>query len=408
MRGTLLAFVFGIGFSAGLVAQEAPSPARHPWNELETSWISVRLGFAALEDGAFYTQDSESKQQVGSLPSEGLFRLDDLALTGQIKFSHPWDYEVSANYKGLDPTDTRGWTLTNLNLSIPLGAFGNVTIGKQKEGVGLEMIENARDIPFMEHSVMTTATTFVDSHIAGVRFFNTVAAGRMTWSAGWFNNWLSDGLTFAESGNLYAGRLSGLPIESDGGRRLLHLGVSAAYRQPQNGSFKSKSFPEVYEAPDFVDTGSFPADHSTSIGAELAAVEGPVALSGEYTSTSVSSPQTGNPHFDGYYVMASWALTGETRPYSHASGAFGMISPAAPLSFKHGGSGAWVLSARYSNIDLTSGTVEGGKFDRMSAALSWYPTYQWRLEFNYGYGRLEKSGLEGRTSFYQLRLQFQL
>ncbi len=59
-------------------------------------------------------------------------------------------------------------------------------------------------------------------------------------------------------------------------------------------------------------------------------------------------------------------------------------------------------------MDLTSGTVQGGRFSRLSGALSWYPTRQWRLEFNYGYGTLEKLGLRGRTSFYQLRLQFQL
>jgi len=32
----------------------------------------------------------------------------------------------------------------------------------------------------------------------------------------------------------------------------------------------------------------------------------------------------------------------------------------------------------------------------------------WRFEFNYGYGRLERGGIVGRTDFYQLRLQFQL
>ena len=255
---------------------------------------------------------------------------------------------------------------------------------------------------------MSTASTLVESHIVGIRFSNTIASGRMTWSAGWFNNWLDDGLSFDQSGNIFAGRVSGLPIEADGGRTLLHLGVSAVYRQAQNGTFISKSVPEVYEAPDFVDTGSFPADHATSIGGELAAVEGPFTLSGEYTATGVSSPQTGNPRFYGYYVESSWTLTGETRPYDHTLGAFGMISPAAPFSFKHGGAGAWELAARYSSVDLTSGTITGGKFDRISGALSWYPTSQWRFEFNYGYGRLNRFGLEGRTSFYQLRLQFQL
>ena len=64
--------------------------------------------------------------------------------------------------------------------------------------------------------------------------------------------------------------------------------------------------------------------------------------------------------------------------------------------------------ARWSSIDLTNAAVQGGKFDRLSGALSWYPTSQVRLEFNYGYGRLDRDGVRGRTNFYQLRLQLQL
>ena len=157
-----------------------------------------------------------------------------------------------------------------------------------------------------------------------------------------------------------------------------------------------------------MDTGTFPADHAASVGGELAAVEGPLTVSAEYTGTHVSSPQTGNPDFSGFYVVASWSLTGETRPYDRSSGTFGRILPAAPFSFKHGGPGAWVLAARYSSIDLTSGSIDGGQFDRLGGALSWYPNRHWRFEFNYGYGRLERGGIVGHTDFYQLRLQFQL
>ncbi len=298
--------------------------------------------------------------------------------------------------------------MTYAYLTIPLGALGSVTLGKQKAGAGMEMLENGRDISFMERSTMTTAFAFINSHLVGVRFSNTVADERMTWSAGWFNNWLDNGLSFSESGQIYAGRVTGLAVEAESGRRMLHLGASAAYRQAPQGGFEVKSRPEVYEAPYFVNTGSFPARHSTSIAGELAAVEGPVTLSAAYTSTPISSPETGNPHFSGYYVAAAWVLTGETRPYNHEVGVFEAIDPACPFSFKHGGPGAWEVAARYSSIDLTSGTVQGGKFDRVTGALSWYATSKWRFEFNYGYGRLERAGLDGRTNFYQLRLQFQL
>ena len=199
-----------------------------------------------------------------------------------------------------------------------------------------------------------------------------------------------------------------LRSKRDGGRRLLHLGTSFGYREAPNGAFQLKSVPEVYEAPEFVDTGSFPATSGSSAAGEIVAVEGAVTVSGEYSWTRVDSPQSGNPRFSGYYAMVSWALTGETRPYDHATGTFGAISPAAPFSFKHGGLGAWEVAARWSSVDLTGGTVQGGKFDRLSGALSWYPTSQARFEFNYGYGRLNRDGIQGRSNFYQLRLQFQL
>ena len=402
-----LLIVAAAGRTTVLLAQAAPAAA-HPWNELDTSWISVRLGAAIMEDGAFYSQNAANKEQVGQLTPEGLFRVDELSLSGQIKFPHPWRYQVAGNYRGLDPTSAASWTLTYANLSIPLGAFGTVTVGKQKEGAGMELLENGRDIAFMERSTMSTAFAFINSHIVGIRFAGEAAAGRMTWSAGWFNNWLDDGLSFDQSGNVFTGRVTGLAVETDEGRRLLHLGVSAGYREAPNGSFQMKSVPEVYEAPDFVDTGSFPAKSGTSVSGELAAVDGPVTVSGEYAFTSVNSGPAPDLRFSGYYGMVSWALTGETRPYDHAQGIFGMITPAAPFSFKHGGLGAWEVAARYSSVDLTDGAVQGGKFDRLSGALSWYPTSQVRFEFNYGYGRLNRDGIQGRSNFYQLRLQFQL
>ena len=398
--------VAGLVFAAAASAQEAA--AARPWNEVETSWATARLGFAAMEDGAFYAQDAASKQQVGDLSAQSLFRVDDLSLTGRIRLSRPWTYQVAGNYRGLDPTASRDWTFTYWNLTIPLGDLANVTVGKQKEGIGLEMFANGRDLTFMERPTMSTAFAFIDSHIAGVRFWSSFASGRMTWTAGWFNDWLDDDLSFSESGQVFAGRVTGLPIAGDGGRRLLHLGASAAYREAPGGSVQVKTVPEVYEAPDFVDTGAIPASHGSSFGAELAVVEGPVSVSAEYTVTWVDAPQAGDPTLSGYYVTASWLLTGETRPYDHASGVFGGIPPAAPFSFKHGGPGAWELAARYSFIDLTSGAVDGGRFDRWSGALSWFPTRQWRFEFNYGYGRLRRAGLDGSTHFYQLRLQFQL
>ena len=67
-----------------------------------------------------------------------------------------------------------------------------------------------------------------------------------------------------------------------------------------------------------------------------------------------------------------------------------------------------MLAARYSSIDLTSGTIDGGQFERLGRASPGIQTNTSIIKFNYGYGRLERGGIVGHTDFYQLRLQFQL
>jgi phosphate-selective porin len=54
------------------------------------------------------------------------------------------------------------------------------------------------------------------------------------------------------------------------------------------------------------------------------------------------------------------------------------------------------VAARYSSIDLSSGAGTGGKFDRWSGALSWFPTSQWRVEFNHGCGKVDREGASAR------------
>jgi phosphate-selective porin OprO/OprP len=98
-------------------------------------------------------------------------------------------------------------------------------------------------------------------------------------------------------------------------------------------------------------------------------------------------------------------LTGEQRNYNRTGGYFGRVSPAHPLF--HGGWGAWEVAGRYSWVDLNSGGISGGKFDRWSAALSWYATDHMRFEFDYGYGQLDKFGTEGTTQFFQARAQIE-
>jgi phosphate-selective porin OprO/OprP len=73
-----------------------------------------------------------------------------------------------------------------------------------------------------------------------------------------------------------------------------------------------------------------------------------------------------------------------------------------------GGPGAFELVLRYSYSDLKSGSIDGGRFWRLTPMLNWHLTNNARLEFVYGYGVLDRFGIQGATQFFQTRLQLTL
>jgi phosphate-selective porin OprO/OprP len=72
-----------------------------------------------------------------------------------------------------------------------------------------------------------------------------------------------------------------------------------------------------------------------------------------------------------------------------------------------GGPGAWELVFRASYTDLDSQGVNGGRFARVTPMVNWYLSDNVRLEMAYGYGHLDRFGLNGNTQFFQTRIQLQ-
>jgi phosphate-selective porin OprO/OprP len=80
--------------------------------------------------------------------------------------------------------------------------------------------------------------------------------------------------------------------------------------------------------------------------------------------------------FDGWYVFASWFVTGESRPYKRKVGNFGPVDAKSKY-------GAVELAARYSTIDLTNKDIKGGTQDNVSLGLNWYIGPHVRVMANY-------------------------
>ena len=103
-------------------------------------------------------------------------------------------------------------------------------------------------------------------------------------------------------------------------------------------------------------------------------------------------------------MAALWALTGETRLYDHRRGVFTGAIPRR--SAKAGGLGMIELAARYSELDLTDGLVEGGEMTRATVGINYYPIASSRFELEYGRIELDRLGLVGQTNVFQFRWMF--
>ena len=181
----------------------------------------------------------------------------------------------------------------------------------------------------------------------------------------------------------------------------MHLGVGYRYSDAKEG-FQYLTEPEFNKAPDFVDTGSHLADKTETYNAELAWRRGNILLASEYTWTDVDNPALGNPSFDGYYVSASWILTGEMRAYNKKSGVFGGI-PVAKTVYQNG-KGAWEIYVRYSDINLHDGGIDGGEMQIATLGINWWLTPFFSVNAGYKYITNEQYGLEGTSSGLMTRI----
>jgi phosphate-selective porin OprO and OprP len=113
----------------------------------------------------------------------------------------------------------------------------------------------------------------------------------------------------------------------------------------------------------------------------------------------------GDHMFHGGDVVATWCITGETRPYNTVGGYFKDVEPFR--SVFNGEPGAWEAVLRYSYTDLDSKGVHGGTFGRITPMVNWYLSENMRLEMAYGYCHLDRFNLKGNMQFFQTRIQLQ-
>ena len=279
---------------------------------------------------------------------------------------------------------------------------GNVRVGLQKEPIGLEHLTSSRYLDFMERSLNQDAYTgpFNNGFTPGVSAFNNFGEDdRGLWHVGLFKN-TNNVFAYAVDDGAYAfdSRLSYLLLNENDGAQLLHIGGSYSHRDPLNNQLRIRSRGSLRNGPGalnpiFADSGTFTTNTQDLYAAELAMVLGSFQLQSEYIASTASNATNGGGNHgtyftNGYYVMASYFLTGEHRAYDKKSGAFGRVVPFrnsrwCPQDCSEQGWGAWQILARYSDLDLNDNGINGGRVRDYTAGLNWFLNPNMKIQANY-------------------------
>ena len=381
---------------------DAVEPARRlvRWNEYEGPFFTIRFGGGLLYEYAGYAQDDNSKAQVDLTP-ETKVRDTRVLFKGRLKFKRSVTWSAGLMYDG--PTDE--WLVRETGVMIEMPEIsGHLFVGRSKEGFSLNKIMVGYAGWTQERSTINDATIPILAD--GIKWLGYAPKIHLLWNVGAYADWLSEGQGFSTYDNQFVGRVAWLPYLSTDGGRLLHLGINLRYGHPNEGTLKLRSRPESFPSPYFVDTGDFAARSTRMTSLEAYSRRGSVLIGSEYFFQKVDAPESGNPFFHGGEVAATWLITGETRSYNTRGGFFNQVSPARPVF--QGGPGGWELVGRASYIDLDSGSLQGGRFWRLTSMANWYLSDHVRLEMTYGYGTLDRFELRGNTHFFQTRLQLQM
>ena len=358
---------------------------------------AIKFGAAVLPaDFTSFTQNAASTEQVGVQDDKYEVRSMRLNAYGYFEFMRRWNYLFSYEYKGFDRTPSEAnWAPSDIRLTTAFEHVGTLSFGKIKEPFVYEMVGDSPNLPQSERLM----SPFFKSRNVGMMLTNTMLNQRATWAIGAYDNWLTTSSQLRDAGKDVAARLTALPVWEDDGANYLHLGVSVRYVGADSDVLRFTGKPASNVASNYVDTGKMIGNHAWNTGLEAMWDVGPYSILAEYDTSSVSSAASGDPHFSGYYVTASWVLTGEHRPYDRKAAYARRVQP-------QGRWGAWEVMARYGRVDLDNAQVHGGTMRGWWTAVNWWATRRWKFSISAGDVDLDRFGITGNTKEILSRVQW--
>ena len=378
------------------------------WNTWQTQWVNGVFISALALDRQWIDQDDDSIAQFGDLSSDrerGTIRGWRFGTAGTINFKRPWAYNIAGAWNSFDrgfdsdDDDADEFSFFDFSVDIPISESVLLRVGKQKEPINMDRSMTMVQIASQER--YAAADAMFPTRNVGATLYGMTQNQRVSWAAGVFNDWLTQGEDLGDSATQVIGRATWIPYLTDDESEIVHLGLGIRHTNAKQG-LAYGSRPETGNMPRFVDTGFFDADSSTLYNWELGWRRGPLWLMADYSDNRIDAPASDDPNFTGYHVSATWSLTGEMRGYKRNRGVFDGLPVAQ--SVYQGGKGAMEMALRFSSIDLTDGLIEGGEMDVATAQFNWWLSRSMALSLNYRRTWTDRFDLEGEMDAFVARV----
>jgi phosphate-selective porin OprO/OprP len=390
---------------AAIAAEDKPEPPKDQklmhWSDYEGKNFTFHFGYNFMYDIVGYKQDSGSIDQWGDLSDASKWRDIRLLASGTFPKSKrliEWKFGVmrdGANDK---------WIIRETGFVIGTPEiWGALFIGRTKLGVSMIKHMSGASIMGLERAEIEDMTIPIQND--GIRWMGYLPKQHLVWNLGYFNETLLDNPLYPFMDQKYSARVAWAPLLSVGDGKVLHIAANLSYANPKDSKTQLKAKPEATTAPYFLDTGVFPADHEKLIGPEVWYRNNSMLYGGAYYFVKTEA-SAGNHNFQGGDIWASWLMTGEIRRYNPRGALFGFVYPKKSLF--NGGMGAFEGTIHATYTDANSGSIQGGRFWRITPTFAWYPSYEFRFTIGYGYGVLDRFDTRGKTQFFQARIQFML
>lgn len=308
----------------------------------------------------------------GTTSNEGGSNFRRLRLAGESTMYGVYKGKIEIDFRSsntagasVDATDTR---IRDAYLQHTAFGPGALTVGQFKTPMGLEELTSSNVITFIERSQAVSAVA--PNFRRGLGYSGStgnISYATMLYGQGFRNATNSEGVGLG-------GRLTWTPFKDK--VSLMHVGLSLAQEKDvQNLSARSSNYEANLADAITLIPALTDAEDQSRYGLEFAYVTGPLSIQAEYLKTQIDSELVGDPEIGGYYVAASYFLTGESRPYRASNGTFDRIKP-------NDKSGAWEIAARASNLEAEADGTDTNEISNITLGLNYYFNPQIRAMVN--------------------------